>query len=348
MPFPSVGGRCSRSCRYGRSGRTVRRQTRPRLLGRLQIALKAAHDGQKPGGKIAWSDDGSLRVLRAETALSRALGRQRSRIATGRGCDRRRAEAVRCSMRRSTPPMSLVRVSRIRARWHLRFRSCSGRSPTVWEPARLYALLQFSLAPIGPVPVMPAAVGRGGRAVSRHRRPAWREAVRRDRRRHPERAADLRQALGFWVEHTRTTLSRAADLCAARKNPREFATTSARDVRVGRQFAAHPPQRVPHRTAAVTAALEKLAGKARPRSAPRSSRRWCASARRGALPTSQWARRSGAYRPCPIRARWVESFDRIIWWQMARRHCRFTTRGARARWPSLARAGVDCRRSRRC
>lgn len=39
------------------------------VLVKLQIALKSAHEGRKPNGKIAWSDDGSLRVVRAETGL---------------------------------------------------------------------------------------------------------------------------------------------------------------------------------------------------------------------------------------------------------------------------------------
>jgi hypothetical protein len=39
------------------------------VLGKLQIALKSAHEGKKPTGKIAWSDDGSLRVVRGKTGL---------------------------------------------------------------------------------------------------------------------------------------------------------------------------------------------------------------------------------------------------------------------------------------
>ncbi len=39
------------------------------VLGRLQIALKSAHEGKKLCGKIAWKDDGSLRVVRAEEPI---------------------------------------------------------------------------------------------------------------------------------------------------------------------------------------------------------------------------------------------------------------------------------------
>ena len=37
--------------------------------GKLQIALKSAHEAKKPNGKIVSSDDGSLRVVRGESGL---------------------------------------------------------------------------------------------------------------------------------------------------------------------------------------------------------------------------------------------------------------------------------------
>jgi len=42
------------------------------IPGTLQASLASAQAVRKPMGKIAWRDDGSLRVVRAETTLGAA------------------------------------------------------------------------------------------------------------------------------------------------------------------------------------------------------------------------------------------------------------------------------------
>ncbi len=174
------------------------------ILGKLQIALKSAREGKKPNGKIAWSDDGSLRVVRAETRLVAA------RWAAQAFSSREREIAIVAEQDRSLLDATLDASDIARQG----FQDSSPLAPalqvlplalaTIWEPLDVYALLQFLSHQIGPVPgyarrrlaeVIAERPGIGG--------PLWREAIGDIELRYPDRAADLRKAVSFWVEHPR-------------------------------------------------------------------------------------------------------------------------------------------------
>ena len=244
------------------------------ILGKLQIALKSAREGKKPNGKIAWSDDGSLRVVRAETRLVAA------RWVAQAFSSREREIAIVAEQDRSLLDATLDAVDIARQG----FQDSSPLAPalqvlplalaTIWEPLDVYALLQFLSHPIGPVPgyarrrlaeVIAERPGIGG--------PRWREAIGEIEVRYPDRAADLRKAVSFWVEHPRTTPRRARRLPCCSKEPAGFATISPPDLPIRTPFAARRARRATHRQVRWLRRSMHWPPRGNPRSHQRSSRR---------------------------------------------------------------------------
>ncbi|MBK7664319.1 MAG: PD-(D/E)XK nuclease family protein [Sterolibacteriaceae bacterium] len=312
------------------------------VLGRLQIALKAAHEGEKPEGKIAWLDDGSLRVVRAETGLVAARWVAADLAAPHEGV------AIIAEQSRSLLDATLDAADVARQG----FQDPSSLAPalqvlplalaTVWEPLDVYALLQFLSHPIGPVPgyarrrlaeVVAQFPGIGG--------PRWREAVEEIVRRHPELAADLRQALAFWVEHTRYDPEQGAPISALLERTRAIrdyfgARLAGQDANRSAAAATGLAQ-----AAAVTAALETLAAQGEASIAPTELEALVAQCTARGAPNFAMGAQVGCVRSVSDPGALVESFDRVVWWQMGAPSLPGHYPWSASEMASLARAGVE-------
>lgn len=312
------------------------------VLGRLQIALKAAHEGEKPEGKIAWLDDGSLRVVRAETGIVAArcvaddLAAPREGIAIV-------AEQSRSLLDATLDGSDVARQG---------FLDASPLAPalqvlplalaTVWEPLDVYALLQFLSHPIGPVPgyarrrlaeVVAQFPGVGG--------PRWREAVEEIVRRQPERADDLRRALAFWVEHTRFDPKQGAPTSALLERTRAIrdyfgARLADRDANRSAAAATGLAQ-----AAAVSAALEALAAQGEASVAPVELEALVAQCTARGAPNFAMHAQVGCAPAATDPGALLEPFDRVIWWQMGAPSLPGHYPWSASEMASLSRAGVE-------
>ena len=287
------------------------------LLGRLQIALKAAHDGEKRGEKIPWSDDGSLRVVRGETGLvaarwvahefagpqqGAAIVAEQSRFLLDATLDA--ADVARQGFQDASPLAPALQVLPLAL-------------ATVWEPLDVYALLQFLSHPIGPVPgyarrrlaeVVAQYPGIGG--------PRWREAVEEIVRRHPDRAADVRKALSFWVEHTRFVPEQGAPISALLERTRairDYFGARLADQDANRSAAAATGLT---QAGAVAAALETLVAHGESSIAPAELEALVAQCTSQGAPNFAMHAQVGRVPSVSDPGALVEPFDRVVWWQM--------------------------------
>lgn len=312
------------------------------VLGRLQIALKAAHEGEKPEGKVAWLDDGSLRVVRAETGIVAArcvaddLAAPREGIAIV-------AEQSRSLLDATLDGSDVARQG---------FLDASPLAPalqvlplalaTVWEPLDVYALLQFLSHPIGPVPgyarrrlaeVVAQFPGVGG--------PRWREAVEEIVRRQPERADDLRRALAFWVEHKRFDPKQGAPTSALLERTRairDYFGARLADQDANRSAAAATGLA---QAAAVSAALEALAAQGEASVAPVELEALVAQCTARGAPNFAMHAQVGCAPAATDPGALLEPFDRVIWWQMGAPSLPGHYPWSASEMASLSRAGVE-------
>ena len=205
------------------------------VLGRVQIALNSAREGKRPNGKIPWSDDGSLRVVRAETRLVA------SRWLTWDLASHQNSVAIIAEKHRSLVDATLDAVDVPRQG----FQESSSLVPalqvlplaltTVWEPLDVYALLQFLSHPIGPMPryarwrlakTIAECPGIGG--------PRWRKAIQEIEKANTEQAGEIREALTFWIEHIQVQPStRCSTGSGTRTNTKSYRLFHRRFVRSG-------------------------------------------------------------------------------------------------------------------
>ena len=312
------------------------------VLGRLQIALKAAHEGEKPEGKFAWLDDGSLRVVRAETGLVAARCVVDHLAAPHEGI------AIIAEQSRSLLDATLDAADVAR----LGFLEASPLAPAlqvlplalalVWEPLDVYALLQFLSHPIGPVPgyarrrlaeVVAQFPGVGG--------PRWREAVEEIGRRQPERADDLRRALAFWVEHMRFDPTQGA--------PTSVLLERTRAIReyFGAQLAGQDTNRSAAaatglaQAAAVTAALEALATQGEVSVASVELEALVAQCTARGAPNFAMHAQVGCAPAATHPGALLEPFDQVIWWQMGAPSLPGHYPWSASEMASLSRAGAE-------
>jgi len=312
------------------------------VLGRLQIALNAAHEGEKPAGKIAWLDDGSLHVVRAETGLvaarcvaddlaapheGTAIVAEQSRSLLDATLDG--SDVARQGLLDASPLAPALQVLPLAL-------------ATVWEPLDVYALLQFLSHPIGPVPgyarrrlaeVVAQFPGVGG--------PRWREAVEEIVRRHPERADDLRRALAFWVEHTRFDPKQGAPTSALLERTRairDYFGARLADQDANRSAAAATGLA---QAAAVTAALEALAAQGEASVAPVELEALVAQCTARGAPNFAMHAQVGCAPAATDPGALLEPFDRVIWWQMGAPSLPGHYPWSASEIASLSRAGVE-------
>jgi len=312
------------------------------ILGKLQCALKLAHEGRKPNGKIAWSDDGSLRVVQAETSLLAArwvaqmLGAQELDMAIVAEHDRSLLDAT----------LDAADIAR------QGFQDVSPFAPalqvlplalaTLWEPLDVYALLEFLSHPIGPVPtyisrplaeVVAENPGIGG--------PRWREAVAQIERQYPDRVADIRNALAVWVEHPRYSAAEGAPLniilehaCRVRDYFR--AGLHDQDSVLSRANASGYRQ-----VMAVAAALDALAAQGETSITPVALQTLVVQCTGRGAPNFAMHAQVGCVPSVSNPAAVIEPFDHVIWWQMGAPSLPDRYPWSRGEIAVLARADVE-------
>ncbi len=312
------------------------------VLGRLQIALKMAHGGKKPEDKIPWAHDGSLRIVRAETGLVAARWAAQT-WALWEG-----DVAIVAEQARSLLDTTLDAVDRARQG----FQDASPLVPalqvlplalaTVWEPLDVYALLQFLSHPIGPVPgyarrrlaeVLAEYPGMGG--------PRWRATLEEVAARYPERAAEMREAVAFWVEHPRYRPAQGAPLTVLLER-----TRGIRDY-FGARLADQDPLRsaasaTGHgQASAVTTTLEALVVQGESSITPVELEALVSQCTARGAPNVAMYAEVGCVPSASDPGALVESFDRVLWWQMGAPSLPGHYPWSRSELDVLACAGVE-------
>lgn len=312
------------------------------VLGKLQVALKSAHEGKKPNGKIVWSDDGSLRIVRGETGLvaarwvAQAFALREGEVAVVAEQDRSLLDATfdavgiaRQGFQDSSPLAPALQVLPLAL-------------ATVWEPLDVYALLQFLSHPLGPVPgyarrrlaeVIAECPGIGG--------PRWREAIGEIEARHPDRAADFRKAVSFWVEHPRYNVADGAPVVVLLER-----ACGVRDY-----FAARLADQDPIRSAAsatgyaqasaVAAALDALNAQAESSVTAVELDALISQCTAHGSPNFAMHAQVGCVPMATDPGALVESFDQVVWWQMGAPSLPGHYPWSRSERDSLARSGTE-------
>lgn len=312
------------------------------VLGKLQIALKSAHEGKKLYGKIAWKDDGSLRVVRAETGLvaarwvARTVESRQGDVAIvaeqGRSLLEATLDAVNVARQGFQVPSPLVPALQV----------LPLALATLWEPIDVYALLQFLSHPIGPVPsharrrlagVIAECPGVGG--------PRWREVNEEIERLYPERAGDFRKNLMFWIEHPRYSPVQGAPLTVVLER-----TRGVRDYFGGRLADQDPIQWAANATgygqaSTVAAALEALAAQGESSLTPMVLEALVAQCTGRGAPNFAMQAQVGCVSSVSDPGALVEPFDQVIWWQMGAPSLPGQYPWSRSELEALARAGAE-------
>ena len=312
------------------------------VLGRLQIALLSAHEGRKPTGKIAWTDDGSLRVVRAETSLVAA--RWVAHILTAR----QQEVAIVAEHDRSLLDATLDAADLARQG----FQDSSPLAPalqvlplalaTLWYPLDVYALLEFLSHPIGPVPryarrrlaeVIAESPGIGG--------PRWRDVIDDLERLYPDRAPEMRKALAVWVEHPRYSSAPGAPLAVVLER-----TCGVRDYFGARLSDRDPIRSMANATGyrqaiAVGGALEALAAQGETAITPVALEALVSQCTARGAPNFAMYAQVGCVPSASHPGALVEPFDQVIWWQMGAPSLPGHYLWSRSERDALARAGAE-------
>ncbi len=312
------------------------------VLGKLQRALQATHQGQKPHGKIAWENDDSLRVVRAETSLvaarwvAQTYASRQEEVAMvaeqGRSLLDATHDAVDMPRQGFQDPSPLVPALQV----------LPLALATVWAPLDVYALLQFLSHPISPVPhyarrrlagVIAECPGIGGAR--------WREAIAETERLYPERAADFRKTLTFWIEHPRYDPAQGAPLTMLLER-----TRGVRDYFGARLADEDPIQSAANaagygQAGAVAAALEALGTQGEVTLSPMDLEALLTQCTgRGAANFAMHAH-VGCASSVSDPGALIEPFDRVIWWQMGAPALPSRYPWSRSELATLARADAD-------
>lgn len=312
------------------------------VLRKLQLALKSAHEGKKANGKIPWLNDGSLRVVRAETGLLAArwvtqmLTAHEQEIAIVVEQDRSLLDAT----------FDAADVPR---------QGCPDASPLVpalqvlplalaiiWEPLDVYALLEFLSHPIGPVPgyvrgplaeVIAKHPGVGG--------PRWRETIEDLGRQYPDCVAEIRHTLASWIDHPRYSPMDGAPIAMVLervRRARDYFQAGLHDQNSVLSLANATGYR---QAKTVAVALEALVTQGETSITPVAVQTLVAQCTGRGAPNFTMDAQVGRVPSVSNPAAVIESFDQVIWWQMGAPSLPDRYPWSRRELDMLARAGVE-------
>ncbi len=312
------------------------------VLGKLQRALKATHEGKRPDGRIPFAGDDSVRILRAETGLvaarwlAQALEGPPNDLAMIAGQERSLLEVVLdaalvarqgfLESSRLVPALQVLPLA----------------LATIWEPLDVYALLQFLSHPMGPVRAyarrrlaeeIAEAPGIGG--------PRWRAVIDELKSQDPDHATALGESIAFWIEHPRYRPAEGAPVATLLEK-----TRAVRDY-----FAARCADEDPIRSRAgatgyaqadsVAGALEALAAQGESTISPRELEALVSQCTGHGAPNFALYAQVGCVPSVAEPGALIEPFDRVIWWHMGAPSLPERYPWSRREIDSLACVGVE-------
>ncbi len=290
----------------------------PGLLGDLQRAMATMAAGDVPQRRLAWRDDGTLRVVRAETRLFAAEwlrgplgGRPGSTVIV--------ADRAGVCLDESLVQHGVARNG---------FRETSTFRPAtqvlslamalLWDPVDVGALVQFLTHPVCPLPRF-AARTLAEKLVERPgvRGAAWREALEKIATHYGADAAAVLAGVQRWVEgerHLRTAGVPSEAALARASLVRQFLQDRlVSDDPVARAaYAAAYDQ-----AAEVVRSLEKMRERGEARLSERQLEQLLLQTAARGLPHPLLEAELGAAGVAACPAAVIEPADLVVWWQMA-------------------------------
>lgn len=312
------------------------------VLGKLQRVLKVAHEGKKPNGKVAWSDDGSLRVVCAETSLLAArwvaqlLTAHQQEVAIVAEHDGslldatfNAADVPRQGCQDSSPLVPALQVLPLAL-------------AIIWEPLDVYALLEFLSHPIGPMPkyvrgplaeVVAESPGIGG--------PRWRETIEHLERQYPDCVVEIRDSLAGWIKHPRYSPMQGAPITMVLERVcrvRDYFQAGLYDQNPVLSQANASGYR---QAMAVAASLEALAAQGETSIKPVAIETLVAQCTGRGAPNFAMHAQVGCVPSASNPAAVIEPFDQVIWWQMGAPSLPDRYLWSRGELDMLKRTGVE-------
>jgi hypothetical protein len=313
------------------------------VLGQLQRALHAAHADSQAVAPIPWADDGSLQVVSAQTRLLAARWLAHLRISGSVDDWALVASDERTGLEAAFEAADVARQG---------FLDRSARVPalqvlplalgTLWQPLNVHALLEFLAHPIGPLPpgvrrklarVVAAQPGLGG--------DVWRKTVEELASVDPKRAEAVRAAIAFWIEHPRFEPSPGAPVSAVLARVQAVrdwfqSGLGGDDPALAAMNAAGHAQ-----AAAACHALEALAAQGVESIDPAAVAAIVAEATGAGAPNFALTAEVGRVPWVTDPGALVESFDTVVWWQMASQTMPAPSAWGLSERAALSAAGVD-------
>jgi RecB family exonuclease len=310
------------------------------LLGELQANLLRAQAGE-PTQPLTWRDDGSLTVAQAETRLHAAcwlVQLQNGGIDTVvvSGADATLLDGMHAA--HDKPRLGLREVSAFRPALQVLPLALE----LVWQPLNFYALLQFLSHPVSPLPgfarfilaeIVAEQPGMGG--------DKWCEGLCKISELAGNRAGAVREAIQRWVENPRYDPAVGAPVSALLARVRSLQDDFQRrlaDADPARRIAFNAGFAQAHACAQVLAGLHEQ-GVATLR--PRQLQKLVTQATARGSDNPLWVTEVGADFAVTEPGAVVDTFDRVIWWQMGMPAMPGNSPWSAAEMAQLAAAGVD-------
>jgi hypothetical protein len=287
------------------------------LLRELQERLLAANGGGKPA-KLAWRDDGSVRIVRGESPLAAAQWLAQ-RI---RGCERSHAVIAERAGALLDAALAAQDLPRRGLGQPSAFRPTLQLLPLamrlLWHPLDFGALLQFLTHPVHPLPPfargrlaekMAEAPGIGGSG--------WAEALRDIEVRAGEDASRVLEDVRFWVEHERHRPEEKAPLTVVYQRVdrlAEFFHRRLNDEDEARRAAWHAGHA---QAAQVRRSIKALIEQGVERIGPEALDKLVAQATARGTDNPLLQAQAGAQACVTDAAALIEPFDEVFWWHLA-------------------------------
>ena len=311
------------------------------LLGELQAGLHQAHSGAQVD-KIPWRDDGSVRIVRAETRLTAA------RWLADEICRPTGETVLVAEIEGALLDTVLDATDRARHGFEENsvFRPALQALPlalqTLWEPLDFYALLKFLTHPIAPIP----GYARRLLAAELAEQPgiggtSWDAVLERIVAHYGQKGPSVREAIRFWIEHPRYEPGSGAPIAVVVERVQRLAEYFAGRLGGGNDpdathFAAAYAQ-----ATAVGVNLDALARQGETTLRPRALQTLILQATgRGAanpLTEAEVECFPAVTNPASV----IEPFDRAIWWQLGAPSMPQRYPWSRREMRELAEVGVE-------
>jgi hypothetical protein len=322
------------------------------MLRDLQGVLCHTRDsgrGSGPASGLVWRDDGTLRIVRAETVLGAAHWQAMqmraghpSHVVVAPGAGSLLDAALAAAGR---PRLGLAGASTLRPALQL----VPLAMQLLWAPLDFSALLQFLTHPLHPIhPLARRRIaerladspGIGGKG--------WQELLNDIAAALGERGGRVMADVAFWIDHERFDAGAKAPLAAALERAERLAEFFAHrlldedDARRAAWFAGH------EQASALCLALRALRDQGDERISPEMLDKLVAQASGRGSGNPLIDAQAGAF-PCVTDpAAVVEPFDEVSWWQLAAGPMPAPNVWSRSEIESLRAAGVECPRFRCC